>query len=252
MRYEIHWSKEFFRKICIVANFSYRTKRILPRKLNCTAVKSALIETALYFKIKRKPFRHDAPCKSKKNENRTECPANVGIDMPSTSKIDETKTNRVEITCDLCEKVFKSVDILEEHLKNIHEMDVKVNIRAPKNKNIKSLRNIRPEKRKIYSKNVEIVMPSDIKSEGTKVKKRKITAEKSENGNFDCPLCNKMFGGFSYLKKHIESKHKKLKKYQCEKCGEEIAPRKLKEHIQEYHKTTVELDVITRYIDSEF
>ena len=49
VRYKIHWSAEFFRKICIVANFSYRTKRILPRKLNCTAVESALIETALYF-----------------------------------------------------------------------------------------------------------------------------------------------------------------------------------------------------------
>ena len=46
-RYKIHWSAEFFRKI--VANFSYCTKQILSRKINRTATKSALIETALYF-----------------------------------------------------------------------------------------------------------------------------------------------------------------------------------------------------------
>ena len=45
--YKIHWSAEFLRKIRIVSNFSYRTKRILSRKINGTAAKSALIKTAL-------------------------------------------------------------------------------------------------------------------------------------------------------------------------------------------------------------
>ena len=39
--------RNFFRKLRIVTNFSYRTKRILSRKINRTAAKSKLIETAL-------------------------------------------------------------------------------------------------------------------------------------------------------------------------------------------------------------
>ena len=41
--YKIHWSADFFGKIRIVENFSYRTKRIYSRKINRTAVTSALI-----------------------------------------------------------------------------------------------------------------------------------------------------------------------------------------------------------------
>ena len=48
MRCKIHWSAEFFRKIRIVANFSYcNTKQILSTKVNRTAEKSAPIETLL-------------------------------------------------------------------------------------------------------------------------------------------------------------------------------------------------------------
>ena len=68
--------------------------------------------------------------------------------------------------------------------------------------------------------------------------------------HFKCPLCNKTFGGFSYLKKHIQLVHKKMKKYECEKCGDTLFPKELKQHIKDFHETENELWVITQYLQT--
>ena len=61
---------------------------------------------------------------------------------------------------------------------------------------------------------------------------------------YNCPLCNKSFDGSSNLKKHIQKIHKKLQKYQCEKCGELFTPKRLKMHIEEFHESE-DFDIIS-------
>ena len=123
-----------------------------------------------------------------------------------------------EIKCGLCGILFTREDSLRHHIERVHE----------------GIRDHKCEKcgRTFYRER--------------EMKKHERNCEVSSN--FKCPLCNKTFGGFSYLKKHIQLVHKKMKKYECEKCGDTLFPKELKQHIKDFHETAEELWVITQYL----
>ena len=94
------------------------------------------------------------------------------------------------------------------------------------------------------SENSGTKISKESEKESAKVQIENIKQHEPIFAKYNCPLCNKSFDGSSNLKKHIQNIHKKLQKYQCEKCGELFTPKRLKMHVEEFHESE-DFDIIS-------
>ena len=127
--------------------------------------------------------------------------------------------------CDFCEKKYYQKSHLQEHVLAAHkDFD---------NENMLLEPNLKWENEENYTNEVSMNTISENISDPVK---------KSP----ECTLCGKTFRSKGHVKRHVESVHEKLKKFQCDVCEKKYYQKShLKEHIQYVHGGFEEEDVLS-------
>ena len=137
--------------------------------------------------------------------------------------------------CEICNRKFSRKDILNRHIKSIHE---KVQYKCSECSYVTNRKDTL--KRHISEVHLNLRLHEcqycGLKFNQSGTLQRHIQSVHSKEENFKCQLCNSSFKRIDNLKRHVECVHENVRKYVCEFCGKSYKlPDHLKQHIISMH-----------------
>jgi len=138
------------------------------------------------------------------------------VHVDKTIKCLITENLKVDTTCKLCSQVYKNLDGLREHIKNIH--DKKTDIKCPECTFIsKEYLEVRKHRRDVHGfghRSCDIC-GKQLSSQGSLDHH---IANTHGNGSYPCDVCGRMFKTKLAMDDHRKRKHEE-KSYVCDVCG---------------------------------